>query len=72
MRKNPDIWQKWNVNTAYNLHRLVPHPDCTLSHCIRKPTTCISEIKGADQLCSNCTADQHLCFHCIDGTPASS
>ena len=24
--------------------------------------------KGADQLCSNRTADQHLCFHYIDST----
>ena len=34
---------------------------------IRKPTICICETKGADQLCSNwlcsnCTADQRLCF----------
>ena len=29
---------------------------------IRKPTVCICENKGADQLCSNCTADQHLCL----------
>ena len=33
-----------------------------LSRRIRKPTTCIGENKGADQLCSNCTADQHHCF----------
>ena len=25
-----------------------------LSHIMRKPTSCISENKGADQLCSNC------------------
>ena len=29
-------------------------------HCIRKPTICICETKGADQLCSNYTADQCL------------
>ena len=29
---------------------------------MRKPTICICENKGADQLCSYCTADQHLCF----------
>ena len=33
-----------------------------LSHGIRKPTICIGENKGADQLLSNCEADQHLCF----------
>ena len=27
-----------------------------------KPTMCIGENKGADQLRSNCEADQHLCF----------
>ena len=27
-----------------------------LSRCIRKPTICICENKGADQLCGNCTA----------------
>ena len=31
----------------------------------RKPTICICETKGADQLCSNCTADQRLwlCYY---------
>ena len=33
-----------------------------LSQCMRKPTKCLGENKGADQLCSNCTADQRLCF----------
>ena len=27
-----------------------------------KPTICIGENKGADQLCGNCEADQCLCF----------
>ena len=33
-----------------------------------KPTICICENKDADQLCSNCTADQCLCFHYTDST----
>ena len=33
-----------------------------------KPTICIGKNKGADQLCSNCTADQHLCFRYTDST----
>ena len=33
-----------------------------------KPTICIGENKGADQLCSNCTADQRLCFRYSDST----
>ena len=37
-----------------------------LSRCIRKTTVCISKTKGADQLCSNCTDDQRLCFCLID------
>ena len=32
---------------------------------MRKPAFCICENKGADQLCSNCTADQCLCFRYI-------
>ena len=30
-----------------------------------KPTFCICENKGANQLHSNCAADQHVCFPCI-------
>ena len=26
------------------------------------------EYKDADQMCSNCTADQHLCFSYMDST----
>ena len=29
---------------------------------MRKPTICLGENKGADQLRSNCEADQRLCF----------
>ena len=39
-----------------------------MSRRIRKPTICICENKGTDQLCSNCTADQRLCFHYPDST----
>ena len=37
-----------------------------LSSIIRKPDFCICENKGTDQLCSNHTSDQRLCFHHID------
>ena len=40
----------------------------TLGCRIRNPTICICESKDADQLCSNCTADQCLCFRSIDST----
>ena len=29
-----------------------------------KPTICLGENKGADQLRKNCEADQRLCFRC--------
>ena len=32
------------------------------------PTICMGENKGADQLRSNCQADQRLCFLYTDGT----
>ena len=35
---------------------------------MRKQTVCIGENKVADQLFSNCTADQCLCFRCTDST----
>ena len=34
----------------------------------RKPDFCLCENKGADQLRSNCTADQRLCFRYTDST----
>ena len=39
-----------------------------LSLVLRKPAFCISEKKDAEQLRSNCAADQHLCFRYIYST----
>ena len=39
-----------------------------LSRPMGKPTICIGENKGADQLRSNCEADQRLCFRYSDST----
>ena len=39
-----------------------------LSRLMGKPTICIGEKKGPDQLRSNCEADQRLCFRYSDGT----
>ena len=39
---------------------------------MRKPDFCLCEKKDADQLCSNCTADQRLCFRYTDNTTLSS
>ena len=33
---------------------------------MRKSDSCICKNRGADQLCGNHTADQHLCFRFID------
>ena len=43
---------------------------CTiyLSRVVRKPNFCICVNKDADQLRSNCAADQRLCFTYIDST----
>ena len=35
---------------------------------MRKPKFCLYENKGADQLCSYCSADQRLCFCYTDST----
>ena len=39
-----------------------------MSLCMRKPTICNGENKSADQLRSNCDADQCLCFCHMDST----
>ena len=39
-----------------------------MSNVMRKPDFCLCKNKGADQLCSNCTADQRLCFLYSDST----
>ena len=39
-----------------------------MSGLMGKPTICICETKGADQLRSNCEADQRLCFRYTDST----
>ena len=39
-----------------------------MSRPVGKPTICIGENKGADQLRGNREADQRLCFHYSDST----
>ena len=43
-------------------------PFVVLSRHMGKPTICLGENKGADQLRSNCEADQRLCFRYTDST----
>ena len=39
---------------------------------MRKPDFCLCENKDTDQLCSNCTADQRLCFRYTVSTISST
>ena len=39
-----------------------------MSRIVKKPDFCLCENKGADQLRSNCEADQRLCFRYSDST----
>ena len=41
-----------------------------MSCIMRKLDFCLCKIKVVDQLCSNCTADQCLCFHYTEYNPA--
>ena len=43
-------------------------PSQQMSRHMGKPTLCIGENKGADQLRNNCEADQRLCFRYMDST----
>ena len=57
------VYQKFSICTGpFCLH------NSKLSRCIKKSTICICENKDADQLYSNCTADQPLCFRYSDRT----
>ena len=47
-------------HNAAHIDPLKPH--FYMSLVVRNPAFCICRITGADQLCSNCTADQRLCF----------
>ena len=56
------------VSQQWIAHRVVEKDHHYLSHLVGKPTICLGENKGADQLRSNCEADQRLCFRCSDST----
>ena len=42
-----------------------------MSRLMRKPTVCIYETKGVDQLRNDCEADQRLCFCYTDSMRGS-
>ena len=50
---------------SFNIFQQVPSQ---MSRLMGKPTICIGENKGADQLRGNREADQHLCFRFLDST----
>ena len=53
---------RWPGNVAS------PFDGFHMSHIVRKPDFGLCENKGADQLRSNCEADQRLCFRYTDCT----
>ena len=57
----------WLVSDYVQLRMIQVYSILDLSCIMRKPA-CICENKGANQLHSNCTADQRLCFRNIDST----
>ena len=56
------------ANRLKILEDVFSHDKDHMSCIMRKSDFHICENKGADQLCSNCAADQRLCFRYIDGT----
>ena len=55
-----------NIQRQKAIQKLVPFYH--MSHIMRKPYFCLCENKDADQLHSNCEADQRLCFRYTDST----
>ena len=55
-------------STGINQMTYMCHPLSHFSRLMRKPTICIGENKGADQLRGNREADQRLCFRYTDST----
>ena len=50
----------------YKFSNVITELYSKMSHLVRKPTICICENKGADQLRGNRKADQRLCFRYSD------
>ena len=59
------MWFGWS---ATSILELMKTEACYLNCVIRKKDFCLGEIKGADQLRSNCEAGQPLCFRYTDST----
>ena len=52
------VWYMYNFQVLHSIYK--PHHE--------KNRVCLCDNKGADQLCSNYTADQRLCFRYTDST----
>ena len=70
-----DIWCRWRCMSKFlvlkaSSQRLQRQPGKQFIwySIVRKPDFCLCENKGADQLHSNCEADQCLCFRYTDNT----
>ena len=63
-----DTLYQHNYRARYQLMYIIlhTHQQYKMSCVMRKPAFRICETKGADQLRSNCAADQRLCFRDID------
>ena len=62
------MWTECEVSNWNDVKIEGPGIESNRSRHMGKPTICIGENKGADQLRSNCEADQRLCFRYTDST----
>ena len=56
------------IPIGYFKHRNLTTYESNMNRRMEKPTICIGENKGADQLRGNLEADQRLCFRYTDST----
>ena len=63
---NWEICDNMHLKISEIPHRLKHYFGVKISHVMRKPTFCIFENSGTDQLHSSCEADQDLCFRYMD------
>ena len=57
-----------NIGFDEEISKIIKYSSINMSRVTIKPDFCLCENKGADQLHSNCEADQRLCFPCTDSS----
>ena len=67
-RRMADVVGNLGERISHDMTILMSYRLDIMSCVMRKPDFGLCENKGADQLCSNCTADQRLCFRLTDST----